>query len=75
MVRSCRVTIKDTQDIAHTVDVTAETLYEAVALGLKALRGREWVEPIQEQHAVVHVAVTAVPVKTHGPVKRLQCVA
>jgi hypothetical protein len=61
MVRSCRVTIKDTQDITHSVEVTAETLYEAVALGLKALRGRDWVEPIRE--GTVHVAVAEVPVK------------
>jgi hypothetical protein len=30
-VRSCRVTIKDMDGVKHTVEVTAETLYEAVA--------------------------------------------
>jgi hypothetical protein len=35
-VRSCRVTITDLEGISHTVEVTAETLYEAVALGLVA---------------------------------------
>ena len=33
-VRSCRVSIRDTKGIEHTVEVTAESLYEAVALGL-----------------------------------------
>jgi hypothetical protein len=42
-VRSCRVTIKDMDGVKHTVEVTAETLYEAVALGLVALRGNDWV--------------------------------
>ena len=30
-VRSCRVTIQDTEGVAHTLDVTAGTLYEWVA--------------------------------------------
>ena len=33
-VRSCRVTVTDLEGISHSVDVTASTLYEAVALGL-----------------------------------------
>jgi hypothetical protein len=37
-VRSCRVTIRDTEGIEHTAEVTAESLYEAVALGLRAIR-------------------------------------
>lgn len=42
-VRSCRVTIQDIDGVSHTVDVTAATLYEAVAQGLAAIRGNEWV--------------------------------
>ena len=42
-MRSCRVTIQDLDGVAHTVEVTASTLYEAVAQGLAAIRGREWV--------------------------------
>ncbi len=42
-VRSCRVTIKDLEGVKHTVEVTAETLYEAVALGFVAIRGNDWV--------------------------------
>jgi hypothetical protein len=45
-VKSCRVAISDMEGIAHTVEVTAATLYEAVALGLKQLQGNEWVEGI-----------------------------
>ena len=47
----------------HTVEVTAETLYEAVALGLVALRGKDWIEGIRENHGIVHVAVTEIPAK------------
>jgi hypothetical protein len=63
MVRSCRVTINDMEDISHTVDVTAETLFEAVALGLAAIRGRDWVDELREEHGIVGVDVTEIPVK------------
>ena len=62
-VRSCRVTVTDTAGVTHTVEVTASSLYEAVALGLKAVRGHDWVEPIAEQFASVKVAVTNIPVE------------
>ena len=39
--RSCRVTITDMEGVAHTVEVTASSLYEAVALGLTAIRGNK----------------------------------
>ncbi len=62
-VRSCRVTATDTAGVTHTVEVTASSLYEAVAVGLKAMHGHDWVEPLSEQLATVKVAVTSVPVE------------
>jgi len=61
--RSCRVTITDIEGASHTVDVTASSLYEAVALGLKVMRGHTWVEPVAEQLATVKVVVRDVPVE------------
>jgi hypothetical protein len=61
-VRSCRVTIERTDGVSHTVEVTAATLYEAVAQGLAALRGREWVDGIPQGHNIIKVAVAEVPV-------------
>ena len=61
--RSCRVTITDLEGIAHTVEVTATTLYEAIALGLVALRGNNWVMGIPDGFAPVRVRVTDVPVE------------
>jgi hypothetical protein len=60
--RSCRVTIQDLEGVAHTVEVTAESLYEAVAQGLAALRGREWVTGVQQQ-GMVKVSVADVRVE------------
>src|SRR5580765_8115751 len=51
-MRSCRVTIQDLDGVAHTVEVTASTLYEAVAQGLAAIRGHEWVAGVSEGRAV-----------------------
>ena len=62
-VRSCRVTIKDMDGVKHTVEVTAETLYEAVALGLAAVRGNDWVMGIAQGMNVVEVSVVDVPIK------------
>jgi len=39
LVRSCRGTIRELESVTHTVEVTAATLYEAVAQGLAAIRG------------------------------------
>jgi hypothetical protein len=64
-VRSCRVTISDMNGVAHTVEVTAATLYEAVALGLAAIRTDAWVVGIPEGLNAVRVRVTDVPVEHH----------
>lgn len=68
-VRSCRVTIRDLEGIDHTVSVTASALYEAVALGIAALRGEEWVAGIADGPNAVKVAVTNVPVEHHVTMK------
>jgi len=49
--------------VAHTVDVTASTLYEAVALGMAAIRTDKWVTGIAHGLNPVTVQVTNVPVK------------
>jgi hypothetical protein len=63
--RLCRVTVRDLEGVRHSADVTASTLYEAVALGLAAIRGEEWAGEIAEGLNCVEVTVTAVPV-THS---------
>jgi hypothetical protein len=62
-VRACKVTIRDLDGVSHTVDVTAETLYEAVALGMAAIRTDEWVTEIAQGLNPVTVQVTNVAVK------------
>src|SRR5215813_2378079 len=63
-LRACRVTIHDLNDVAHSLDVTAATLYEAVAEALATLRGREWVGEIGKGLTTVTVKVRQ-PEVTH----------
>ena len=54
-VRTCRVTCVDLNGIEHSVDVTADTLYEAVARGLVAFREAEWAGDIGQGETTVTV--------------------
>lgn len=49
--------------MVHTVEVTAETLYEAVARGLAAIRGNDWVSGIAGGLNAVRVSVANVRVE------------
>ena len=62
-VKSCRVTIQDLDGVTHSVEVTAATLYEAVAQGVAAIRGHEWVPGIAQGMNVVRVSVSNVRVE------------
>ena len=62
-VRSCRVTIQDLEGVSHTVDVTAMTLYEAVAQGLAAVRANDWVAGIAEGLNAIRVSVSDVRIE------------
>ena len=43
-IRLCSVGFKSATGISHSVDVEAETLYEAAALGLARLKKDGWIE-------------------------------
>ena len=45
-LRSCLVSCRDLAGTEHAVEVTAESLYEAVAQALAIMRGDTWVEEI-----------------------------
>jgi len=62
-IRSCRVTVSDMDGVAHTVEVTAATLFEAVALGLKQLQGNAWVAGIGRPMDTITVSVKSIPVE------------
>ena len=43
--RSCTVTLGEPNGVRHSVQVRAESLFEAAALGLAALKHDGWVPP------------------------------
>jgi len=61
--RTCTVAVKDTRDVEHSVEVTAETLYEAIATALAALQQDNWVGDIGQGFTTVTVVVQQPPVK------------
>jgi hypothetical protein len=59
LVRSCKVTILDVERIAHSVS----NLYEATAIGLKAIPDNPWVMGISEQFNSVKIEVKDIAVE------------
>jgi hypothetical protein len=59
-LRACTVTISDLNHVSHTLDVTAATLYEAVAQALVTARSHDWVGEIGR-------GLTTVTVKVRNP--------
>ena len=72
-VRSCRVTIQDLDGTSNTAEVTASSLFEAVAQGLSALRKNEWVEGIEERFGTVKASVAEVHVARHSGLTMPSC--
>lgn len=56
-LKACTVVIQDIDEIAHAIDVTAESLYEAIAHALATLRRHEWVGEIGKGLTTVTVKV------------------
>jgi hypothetical protein len=63
VLRTCIVAVRDLRDVEHSIEVTAETLYEAIATALAALQQDNWVGEISQGLATVTVIVQQPPVK------------
>ena len=59
--KTCRVTIMDLDGVEHTAQVSAETLFEAVARGLVAVSQHAWAEELVT--GSVRVSVQDTPVE------------
>jgi hypothetical protein len=56
-LKACTVVVHNLNQTAHSLEVTAETLYEAVAQALAAVRGHNWVGDIGKGMTTVTVQV------------------
>ena len=55
--RTCTVSVKDVRDVEHSIEVTAESLYEAIATALAALQQDNREGEIGQGFATVTVLV------------------
>jgi hypothetical protein len=58
-LRSCKVACRDLSGVDHDVEVSAESLYEAVGLALAMMRQEAWVDQIGEGLTEVRVRVVS----------------
>jgi hypothetical protein len=63
-LKACTVIVHDLNETAHSLDVTAETLFEAVAQALATVRGQDWVGEIGRGLTTVILKVRS-PEVTH----------
>ena len=56
-LRNCSVSCVDLRGCEHTVEVTADSLYEAVAQGLRVFREDDWVDTIGRGQTTISVVV------------------
>ncbi len=63
VLRTCIVAVRDIRDVEHSTEVTAETLYEAIAMALAVLQQDNWVGEIGQGFTTVTVVVQQPPVK------------
>src|SRR5260370_35291222 len=68
-VRTCRVTSRDARGVEHTVQVTAQSLFEAVAQALRVFREHDWSDEPNSGSASVVVTITSAEVENRGRIK------
>src|SRR5208283_5563465 len=56
-LRTCKVSCFDLKKVKHTVEVSASSIYEAVAQALRIFRDNEWVEDIGRGQTPISVKV------------------
>ena len=57
-IRTCRVTCQNAQGVEHVVQVTAQSLYDAVAQALRVFREDDWTEDPNRGPASVVVTIS-----------------
>ena len=66
-VRTCRVTCRDARGVEHTVQVTAQSLFEAVAQALRVFREHDWSDEPNSGAASVVVTIKPAEVEHRVP--------
>ena len=56
-VRTCRISCRDLADVEHSIEVTASSLFEAVAQALRIFRENDWVDEIGHGRTLLVVRI------------------
>lgn len=56
-LRTCTVSYCDLKGVAHVIEVTADSLYEAVAQGLRVFRENDWIDEVGRGQTTISVVV------------------
>ena len=56
-LKTCKVSCFDLKEVKHTVEVSASSVYEAVAQALRIFRDNEWVEDLGRGQTRISVKV------------------
>ena len=59
----CRVSYSDSRNIEHAVDVTADSLFEAAAVAIRAFREGALVEELPVAGTELRIAVFPLPIE------------
>jgi len=68
VLKTCKVSYRDGENITHSVEVTASSLYEAAVLAMKAFDIADWAD---QPRAFLQISVTAPVVKHEVSVEKL----
>ena len=71
-VQTCRVSCWDAQGVEHTAQVSAQSLYEAVAQALCVLRDDDWTEDPNRVPASVVVTINQPQVEHRVRIKNFE---
>ncbi len=70
-LRTCRVSFQDVAGVAHSVEVTAESLFEAAVLAIRAFRAAEWMESGPGNASVLEISVLHPIAKHRIPLRKV----
>ena len=56
-LRTCTVSYCDLKGVEHAIEVTADSLYEAVAQGLRVFRENDWIDEVGHGQTTISVVV------------------
>ena len=71
-IRTCRVTLRDIDGVAHQVEVQGHTLFEAAAAAVGVFRQHQWAEAALTANAILRVEVCMPAVVHDVPLKAVE---